>query len=160
LDQEKPGKKLSQEKKKEEPFRRATEEDISDQYHVYRMNSMSELHVMAQSCRADMAFSAESPPSGPALAEDLWRTWIQPVSHLLGHKQNQTKYVCAAKRPITEHQSYDNRHGDICVSIRPALPGQGLSPQSGWLFSATVLHHHTSSHWEPLILASTQKHKK
>lgn len=35
---------------------------------------------------------------------------------------------------------------------------EGHSPRSGRLFPSTVLHPHTSSPWEPHILASAQRH--
>lgn len=107
---------------------------------------------------------AERSPSGPPLPQDLSRTRTQLVSHLLGHKQTQTNYVAQRcqrthhftsplqQRPLLQLRVHQTGPRSRCQNF------QGLSPRSGQLFPSDVLRPHTSGPWEPVILASTQRH--
>lgn len=93
-----------------------------------------------QSCQADVAFWQNLLPQVLRSPRTFPRTWTQLVSHLLGHKQNQTKYVadCCQKAHHLTSLLQQLPLLQLCIhqaglrSLSQNL--QGLSPQSGWLF--------------------------
>lgn len=107
------------------------------------------VHVVGVVMPSQHGILAESPPTGPPLPQDLPRTQTQLVSHLLGYKQNRTKYVAECCQEARHLTSFRQRPTllQLCVyqaSLRSLSQNlQGLSPLVWMAISIPLSSTHT-----------------